>query len=291
MVLLFFTALHVAHTASAQGLPSTDIYLADLRVRDGRVTVGPLVNVTNRTGYDNQPYFLPDGRTFLFTSSREDGQADIYRYDILSGSVTRLTTTPESEYSPTPLPRGGGFSVVRVEADSTQRLWAFDVDGAHARLVLDSVKPVGYHAWGDDHTLGLFILGSPSTFQLADTRTGNAEVAARDIGRSLQKVPGHDAISFVQKDSGGWWVKEIDLRTREIRPLVQTLENVDFFAWSPGGILLMAQDTRLYQWNPQRGKEWEEVADVAAAGLTRVSRLAVSPAGDRIAIVAVPSLR
>jgi hypothetical protein len=33
------------------------------------------------------------------------------------------------------------------------------------------------------------------------------------------------------------------------------------------------------------------VADLAAAGLTNVSRLAVSPQGDRLAIVAVPVAR
>ena len=47
---------------SLQGPPATDIYLADLRVAQGRVTVGPPVNVTVRPGYDNQPFFLPSGR-------------------------------------------------------------------------------------------------------------------------------------------------------------------------------------------------------------------------------------
>src|SRR5258708_16942898 len=48
----------------------------------GRVSVGVPVNVTARPGYDNQPFFLPNGRAFLYTSIREDSQADIYRYDI-----------------------------------------------------------------------------------------------------------------------------------------------------------------------------------------------------------------
>ena len=47
---------------AAAAPPATDIYLADLRVADGRVQVGTPVNVTARPGYDNQPFFLPDGR-------------------------------------------------------------------------------------------------------------------------------------------------------------------------------------------------------------------------------------
>jgi len=271
--------------------PATDIYLASLRVADGRVQVGTPVNVTARPGYDNQPFFLPDGRAFLYTSIREDSQADIYRYDLERATSVRLTATRESEYSPTPLPDGRGFSTVRVEADSTQRLWAFDADGTQPRLVLDSIKPVGYHAWGDAHTLVLFVLGSPPTLQIADARTPGrpGEVVARDIGRSLQRVPGREAVAFLQRDSvAGAWIKEVDVRTRVVTPLVRALEGADFFTWTPGRIVLMARGTKLYQWNPRRGGEWEEAADFAAAGLTNVSRLAVSPKGDHLAIVAVP---
>lgn len=67
---------------SLQGPPATDIYVADLRVAHGRITVGAPVNVTARPGYDNQPFFLSDGRALLYTSIREDSQADIYRFEI-----------------------------------------------------------------------------------------------------------------------------------------------------------------------------------------------------------------
>ncbi len=277
-----------------QGPPATDIYLAGLRVARGRVTVDAPVNVTARPGYDNQPFFLPDGRAFLYTSIREDSQADIYRYDIAGKTSTRLTTTRESEYSPTPLPDGKGFSVIRVEADSTQRLWAFDADGSQPRLVLDSIKPVGYHAWGDDHTLVLFVLGSPSTLQIADARSAAArgEVIARDVGRSLQRIPGREAVSFQQRDSvAGNWLAEVDVRTHHVTKLVKTPPGADFFVWTPNGIVLTASGTKLYQWDPRREDAWEEVADLAGAGLTNVTRLAVSPKGDRLAIVAMPAAR
>ena len=274
--------------------PATDIYLADVRVASGRVSVGVPVNVTARPGYDNQPFFLPDGHAFLYTSIREDSQADIYRYDIEAQTSIRLTTTRESEYSPTPLPDGSGFSAVRVEADSTQRLWAFDLDGSRPRLVLDSIKPVGYHAWADGHTLVLFVLGSPSTLQIADasSRGAHGEVVARDIGRSLQRIPGRPSVSFVQRDSvAGPWLEELDTRTHRETKLVKAPPGADFFAWTPGGIVLTASGTKLYQWDPRRGSAWDEVADFAAAGLSSVTRLAVSPQGDRLAIVAVPGAR
>src|SRR5258705_12870036 len=154
--------------------PDTEIYLAPLSMSGGRLTVGLPVNITSSPGYDNQPSFAPDGRSVLFTSLRGGAQTDIYRYDIAAGRVERVTNTPESEYSPTESPDGAHISVIRVEADGAQRLWRFTMDGTQPELVLADVKPVGYHAWGDDHTLALFVLGRPATLQIADTRTGKA---------------------------------------------------------------------------------------------------------------------
>jgi len=278
--------------AAGQAPPSTDIYLAELRARGprDRVEVRAPVNATHRTGYDNQPFFTPDGRGFLYTAVI-DGQADIWRYDIAAGRSVPVTTTPESEYSATPLPDGSGFSVVRVEADSTQRLWRFDWDGGHPSLVLAGVKPVGYHAWGDEQTLALFVLGQPATLQVADLRTGTATPVAKDIGRGVQRIPGVDppAISFVQKGTppdSTWVVAQLDLATRRIHNLVRALPGVDQYAWTRGGVLLMAKGTKLYQWSPSRSPEWEEIADFSALGIESITRLAVSRRGDRLALVA-----
>jgi hypothetical protein len=276
----------VAVAFAMQGPPGTDIFLASLRVQQGRVQVGTPINATRRAGYDNQPFFLPRDDAFLYTAVL-DGQADVFRYDLGAGRTTRVTATPESEYSPTPLPDGSGFSAVRVERDSTQRLWRFDWDGAHPAVVLQDVKPVGYHAWGDGHTVALFVLGTPPTLQLADTRTGAASQVAADIGRGVQRIPGRAAISFIQKTAdSAWSVVELDLATREARPLVQTLRGVDQYAWTPGGVLLMAKGGKVYEWNAERGAGWEQVADFSAAGLQNITRLAVSPRGDRLALVA-----
>ena len=136
--------------------PGTDVYLATLEVPHGggaSIGIGTPENITRRSGYDNQPAFLGDERAVYYTSIRHDGQADIYRYDIASHATTRVTSTPESEYSPTVMPGGRRFSVIRVEVDSTQRLWSFAMDGTDPRLVLTDVKPVGYHLWLDDRQL------------------------------------------------------------------------------------------------------------------------------------------
>src|SRR5256884_6786780 len=168
--------------------PSSDIYIIDVKSYDGELEFSPPVKINATTGYNNQPFFLPNGRSILYTSIR-DKQADIYRYDISTKATTQITNTPESEYSPTLMPDEKNISVVRVEADGTQRLWKFPLAGGAPSLVLENIKPVGYHLWVDDDTLALFVLGKPNTLQLVDLRTGKAQVIADNPGRILRRVP------------------------------------------------------------------------------------------------------
>lgn len=278
--------------------PDTEIFLATLTIDHGAPSVVHPVNISNSPGYDNQPSFTPDGRSLLFTSIRSGGQTDIYRYDIAARTLARVTDTPESEYSPTVTPDRAHISVIRVEADGAQRLWQFTSDGKDPQLVLREVKPVGYHAWVDPQTLVLFVLGPPATLQLADTRSGRAETLARDIGRSIQPIPLRGTVSFVERESGGdrplrLHLRELDPKTRAITPLVDApagAKEADV-AWAPEGLLLMAHEDVLYGWKRGGGgrdaqsSTWTRIADLAALGLKGVTRLAVSPAGDRIAFV------
>lgn len=264
----------------------TDIFVARVTRAGTSIQVSAPRNVTQRAGYDNQPSFTPDGRTLLFTSIHEDEQAGTYRFDIERHTITRLTHTAESEYSPTAMPGGTHFSVVRVEADSTQRLWRFRMDGSAPELVLEDVKPIGYHAWANVHTLGVFVLGNPATLRIADTRTGTADIVVQDIGRSLHPVPGHEAISFLHRSGPEpYYIKTIDVESRTIRSVAPALAGNEFYAWLPDATLIMGVESKLFAWAQDAGR-WSEIADLASHDITGISRLAVSPDGTMIAIVA-----
>jgi Tol biopolymer transport system component len=297
----------VALTANAfayqGGPPPTDVFLAPFSIKDGNATLGAPINISNSPGYDNQPSFTPDGRSVLFTSVRGDWKpdpansaatgSDIYGYDIASRKLVQITSTPESEYSPTTTPDGAHISVIRVEADGTQRLWRFAADGTRPELVLRDVKPVGYHAWADGGMLALFVLGPPATLQLADSSTGQAEIITKDIGRSVSRVPG-GGISYVQRENRegqpSLVVMQLNPKTRQTKTLVRVMPGPrdPDLAWTPDGLLLMAHGGKLYGWRPGRAEFTTVIDDLDALGLRNVTRLAVSPRGDWIAIVAQP---
>ncbi|MCG6956692.1 MAG: hypothetical protein LJF04_11950 [Gemmatimonadetes bacterium] len=273
--------------AAAAAPPGTDIWLADLTRRsDGALTLGEPVDVTPRPGYDNQPSFLPDGSGFWYTAADSTGQTDIWLHDMANGANHRITsTTPESEYSATYLGVGGGFSVVRVETDSTQRLWRFDMNGSNPSLLLPDVAPVGYQAWADDHEVVMYILGDPATLAVGDVSTGATRTVARDVGRSIQRIPGATDVSFVQrigKDSTE--IRRLNVRDGTSTLLAPGIQGTEDHAWTPDGSLLQAHGAILYMWRADAGA-WAPVADLSSEDLT-LSRIAVSPDGTRIALVA-----
>ena len=244
--------------------------------------------MTQRPGYDNQPHFAPGDRLILYTAIDSVGQADIFSFNLDSGERRNVTRSrPESEYSATVMPNLTRFSAIRVEADSTQRLWSFESGGTNPELVLPHVAPVGYHAWLTEQDLALFVLGSPATLHLASLVNDSTTVVAENIGRSLHAIPGDSAVSFVQwKNDGSGSITEYDMGTGEANPMAPLLEGNEFFALTPGGVMIMGQGSKLFRWVPGSSDEWEEIADLGSAGLRSISRLAVSRSGRFLAVVA-----
>ncbi|GAB2524227.1 TolB family protein [Spirosoma aerophilum] len=271
----------------AQSPPDADIFLVDISLSKQAVRVGKPVNVTQRKGYDNQPSFTPDGKAILYTSMREDGQTDIYRYDLQQKSTTQLTRTTESEYSPLVTPDRKFFSVIRVEKDKTQRLWKFPISGAgEPTLVLPTVKPVGYHCWLTPDRLALFILGTPHSLQLAQVSTGDTLRIEGNIGRCILKIPGKNAISFVHKRTPtDWDINQLDLQTRQITTLGRTLPGSEDYVWTPDGTVLMCQGAMLYQLNPANASNWTPLTDFSAEGIRQLTRMAIDGDGKKLALV------
>ena len=281
----------LATTAASVGAqtPNTDVYLASLARRGDSLVIGAAENLTRRAGYDNQPSFLPDASAILYTAIGADAQADIWRYDIRTRRTVRVTATPESEYSATVMPGGTRFSAIRVERDSTQRLWSFALDGSDPRLVLPALAPVGYHAWLSATRLVAYVLGTPSTLHVVNRDGTNDEIRTRDVGRSIQRIPGQNWYSFTRRDAAReLWIIAQPFEGGPFAPLVHAAPDNEYHAWTPEGALLSATEDTIVRWNARTGDDgdWTPIATIP--GVKNISRLAVSPDGRWLAFVAEP---
>jgi hypothetical protein len=272
----------------AQG--GTDVWIVPMKMSGIAVSFGDPRNVTDRKGYDNQPSFTLKGDAVLYTATDDQGKTDTWKFTLPDGKPVRVTTLPMSVYSPTQTPDGKTFSVIRVEPDSTQRLWRVPMDGQGAPTKVNNDLKIGYHVWTGDHSLVVYVLGSggrggtPSTLQIIDDHNGKAEVVATNVGRALAKIPGRDAVTFQQLGKEGLpWITDLDLKTKATRELVQAPKGADYHVWAPNGALLTAVGSGLYRYTDDG---WAPIANFEKFGVKNISRIAVSPKGNWLAFVA-----
>ncbi|MEE4277410.1 MAG: WD40 repeat domain-containing protein [Halieaceae bacterium] len=274
-----------AEPAAAGLVPEgTDVWLLDLERDGAELRAGNPRNLTQRPGYDNQPFFTAEGDLMFVVMEGE--KTDIWRWDSDSEVAVRLTDTPEEgEFSPTPIPgSGGGISYIRSRTDTSGRLWRTP-PGGEAEVIFPDIGPVGYHAWFDDGHVALWLLQEPSKLQVVALATQERKTIATNVGRSPQSVPQRRAVSYTQLAGADPAIKAYDLDLERNEMLARLPEGGDFHAWTPDGTLLASAGSRVFAW---RDDQWHALVDLAHLGL-RLSRLAVSPDGSRLAVVAEPA--
>ena len=226
--------------------PGTDIYLVAADERAGVDEIGEAVPVSAAPGYDNQPNFSPDGNRILFAGNRDGKQIDIYVFDRATGRVTQLTQTAENENSPTyrsgwrgvrrQFHRGpvGIRQVGRQAGQPDPAAVALQCRRQVAAIDPRRHQPGGLSRVDDADPLVLFVLGAqgkPATLQIASVKTGKAEVAAENIGRSLHRIPGTAARQLRASRGRGLHGQADRSRVEEDRPLIKAVEAAASATW------------------------------------------------------------
>lgn len=262
---------------AAEALPETEIYLLDISIEYAE----PL-NISEHAGYDNQPAFSADG-TKIYYSRFDDGQTDIWYYDIEGSLNIRLSQTPESEYSPRPAPHENKLSVVRVEMDGAQRLSLLDLETDEFKNLAEELSTVGYYSWFSPGSIALFLL--PEPFSLILYASMDEQIAvAENIGRAISKNPLTGELLFVDKNASPWQITAFNLATREKTVIAKLFPQHEDFAITAEGTLWTALGGKLY--NRAIGENnWKLAIDLRAYELNNISRLSISPDGTKMALV------
>ncbi|MEN8248515.1 MAG: hypothetical protein ABFS32_06255 [Bacteroidota bacterium] len=281
--ILLFTLLVGTQVAAQQG---SDIYLFNFKIDQNHFTLSNARNITNSPGYDNQPYFMPDGKSLLYSSDDGFGQTDIYRYYIEGQNERRLTFTPNSEYSPTVMPDGENFSCVILERNGDQYLWKYPIHGAIPRKVT-AINNIGYHCWINKDNLGLYIVGEPNTVDMVNLASNETKTITNTPGITLITAPDKgNMLTYADlTDEHHWYIKEFNIDTKESVTVIETLKKSQYYTWTPSGILLAGDGKRIYKFDPKQDTEWIELANLGDYGIKEFTRLAVSPKGDMLAVV------
>uniref|UniRef100_UPI004049E752 hypothetical protein n=1 Tax=Fulvivirga sp. TaxID=1931237 RepID=UPI004049E752 len=269
--------LLIASTA-ALAQPDTEVYVFDLNSTDGKYEISNPVNVSNKNeGYDNQPHFTPQGN--LYYTSTQGDQTDIALYNFKKKTSEYLINTRANEYSPTPVFGEKAFSCIY---DSMQYLVKYLSNKKEPVVLIDDLV-VGYHCWADANTVLLFVLGDTFTLRKYNLKEKTNEILDDNIGRCLLNIPNKPLISYLSKKTTPFAINSIDPKTGIKVKIADALEGSEDLAWTPESVMIMGQGDILHQYDNEKG--WIPIIDLKEFGLSGISRLAVSPKGDKIAVV------
>ncbi len=264
-------------------LPDTDLFAFTFDTTDGGQFVHPkLLNGETLTGYNNQPAFINDWVYYTQTEVFDDSlQTDIFALHLPTKTKRRVTETAESEYSPTPMPDGKNFSVVRVEQNGDQRLWALPIkqDGP-GEPVFENVKNVGYHAWLDDRHVAMFLVGDESkgianALVVSDLVSGNVQKIADDPGRCLKVSPDGHLMYLEKMPNGLHFIKKYNPNDGRSTVFCQALPGQEDYDVLGDGSIISADGAEVFIFMKDE-KDWMPMASASAwIGERKISRIAM----------------
>jgi Tol biopolymer transport system component len=167
-------------TATDEGVDA-DLWLID-------VETGEETQLTDTPdAWDSTPSFAADGNSVVFESSRDRQGSDVYRLDLRTREVARLTAEPGNDLEAKESP-DGRHVVFASERDGDYEVYVMDVDGGNVRQLTDDEAVDRCAHWSPD--------GSRLSFY--SERDGDREIyVMRTDGsdqRRLTSSPGVDEV-------------------------------------------------------------------------------------------------
>lgn len=244
----------------------------------------------NRGGYTNQPSFTPNGDVLVSVRKSGEKQNDIYRLNLLTKRIKQITSTAANEYSPQVHPDELHYSVVRqVEGEPIdQQIFMFPLSGGHYKSLMPEIRDIGYYTWLSEKELGLFrIEGETNRLVYQNLAENKTRRITSSIGRIL--LTDHDgSIVYVHKfASDYWYIKKYNPASMLVDIVIETPGLNEDFTIGPDGTYFIGNGSKLFYFHPAHHTQWQEMGDLSVYGISKISRLAVSPDSEKLVLVSI----
>ncbi len=193
----------------------SDLYLYDLDKKEAR-------NITNDVFSDHEPTWTSDSKSIYFTSERENylvpGQypstypspvnfespnRDIYRYDLATSALTRITSTPNAdEFYPALTADNKLFYI--SNANGINNIYEANADGSNAHPITNSVSKIDQISVSNDGTKLCFSTMHNGGYDLFLLRN--------PLERHIDSLP----LTEYRKNEGGRLVAHVDTSLRNV---------------------------------------------------------------------------
>lgn len=281
--LLFLITFSTTLFSFAQDNP--EVYVMDVTPAYEGLQLLNVHNISNNKGYDNQPSFISN-ETLVFAGNN-DGQTDISEYNLSSKLQKWINSETEGgEYSPQKFPSSNDIAAVRLDKDGLQRFYRYNSEtGVSSELIAD--LQVAYFAfYNDDTILSTVLNGDQMDLVMIDMATKTSDTLFHNAGRSLQRIPNTKSMSYtLVNDQGNLDLYMMKMTSSESFFVCELPIGVQDFVWLNDTQILVGNGDNLYIYDTLGEIDWKQVASLADYGIKKITRLAVSPNGKKLALV------
>jgi len=285
--LLFLTA----GTLFAQ--PATEVYVMEIApiekdFKISEISIANFSNMSDNDAYDSQPSFY-DNNTIVYAGTRTDNTEIIISSVHAKKKISYFEPTEGGEYSPQLIPGSNSIAAVRLDKDGKQRLYDYTPGKDIVTEVIEGLQ-VAYYAYHDAETILASVLsGGNLDLVIANVKTQKVDTLLGKSGRSIHRIPGKKEMSYtLTNEEGNFDIYQLDMETRESFFVTQLPIGIQDHIWMDDSKLLCGSGSKLYLYDLFGKGAWEEVADLSAYNIKDITRLALSPDGKRLALVAEP---
>jgi hypothetical protein len=268
---------------------NTEVYLFDIDTSNGKTVLKNLRNVSNSDGYDNQPSFFNEG--ILLFSGNNKGQTDIAQYNISTGKRSWINkTTAGGEYSPKKMLLGDDVAAVRLDTNGLQRLYYYNPNTKESRLAMEDIQVAYYHFYNINTLVSAVLDLNELNLVISDIQENKNDTIVTNVGRSIHGVPNQKYVSYTvinEEKNHDLYIIDID-GDRESYFVCQLPIGIQDYAWLDEFRIVIGSNSKLFVYDTLEYPEWREWYSLVDNDLFNISRLSVSPNGNKIALVAEP---
>ena len=276
--IIFTTYLTFAQT-------NTEVYVFDIRPAYEGLELLNIQNISNNKGYNNQPSFIAN-ETLVFAGNNE-GQTDIVEYSLNTKSKKWFNQkTDGGEYSPQKFPSNEDVAAVRLDKDGLQRLYRYSPATGKSSEIIKDLQVAYFAFYNDKKILATVLDGDKMNLVLIDLQSKKTDTLFYNAGRSLQKVPKTNSMSYsLVNEEGNLDLYLLDMNSYENFFVTQLPIGIQDYVWINDTQILVGSGNKLYMYDTLGESEWTRVASLEDYGLKNITRMAISPNGKKLAIV------
>jgi len=282
IAITFLTAI------SIKAQENTEIYVFDIATSENGLAFSNIKNISNDKGYDNQPFFQ-DNNTIIFAGNNNKAT------DIATVSLSNykkefsFQKTVGGEFSPQPIPNSKLIASVRLDTSGLQRIYSYNSETKNSEELIKDI-PVAYFSFYDASQMLTSILSNDKLDLIFfDLKNNSHKPIVKNSGRSLSKIPKKEAMSYTAFNEDGYLdIFQLDVKDLQSYFISELPLGIQDYAWLNDSQIIIGTNMSILMYDLFGDGEWEKVADLSSFKIKNITRLAVSPNGKKIALVAEP---